>query len=56
MLQVEWKEVTRLCHTKPILTVNGMYPGPNIAIYEGDEVVIKVTNRVACNTTIHWLV
>ncbi|KAJ8616704.1 hypothetical protein MRB53_036076 [Persea americana] len=51
---VEWKEVTRLCHTKPILTVNGMYPGPNIAVYEGDEVVIRVTNRVASNTTIHW--
>ncbi|XP_077227095.1 laccase 1 [Tasmannia lanceolata] len=53
--KVEWKEVTRLCHTKLLLTVNGKYPGPTIAVYEGDDVEIKVTNRIAPdNTTIHW--
>lgn len=52
--QVEWKKVTRLCHTKPVLTVNGKYPGPTIAIHEGDNVQIKVTNNIANNTTIHW--
>ncbi|KAM7479657.1 hypothetical protein LguiA_027870 [Lonicera macranthoides] len=51
---VEWKNVTRLCHTKPLLTVNGQFPGPTIAVHEGDNVLIKVTNRVASNTTIHW--
>ncbi|XP_059638656.1 laccase-1-like [Cornus florida] len=51
---VEWKNVTRLCHTKALLTVNGEYPGPNIAVQEGDSVEIKVTNSVARNTTIHW--
>ncbi|KAL3640519.1 sphingosine N-acyltransferase lac1 [Castilleja foliolosa] len=51
---VEWKTITRLCHTKPILTVNGKYPGPTIAVNEGDNVQIVVTNRVARNTTIHW--
>ncbi|XP_031499148.2 laccase-1 [Nymphaea colorata] len=51
---VEWKTITRICHTKPLLTVNGQYPGPTIAVQEGDEVAIKVTNRVADNTTIHW--
>lgn len=51
---VEWKKVTRLCNTKPLLTVNGEYPGPTIAVHEGDNVEIKVTNRVAMNTTIHW--
>ncbi|KAK9277924.1 hypothetical protein L1049_027481 [Liquidambar formosana] len=51
---VEWKEVTRLCHTKPLLTVNGKYPGPTIAVHEGDNVEIKVTNLIASNTTIHW--
>ncbi|XP_011072992.1 laccase-1 [Sesamum indicum] len=51
---VEWKTVTRLCHTKPVLTVNGKYPGPTIAVNEGDNVQVIVTNRVARNTTIHW--
>ncbi|CAA0832419.1 Laccase-1 [Striga hermonthica] len=51
---VEWKSVTRLCHTKKVLTVNGKYPGPTVAVNEGDNVEIKVTNRVATNTTIHW--
>ncbi|KAL6175667.1 hypothetical protein ACLB2K_052306 [Fragaria x ananassa] len=51
---VEWKNVTRLCHKKPLLTVNGEYPGPTIAVHEGDNVEIKVTNRIAQNTTIHW--
>ncbi|KAK4414206.1 Laccase-1 [Sesamum alatum] len=51
---VEWKSVTRLCHRKPVLTVNGEYPGPTIAVHEGDNVRIVVTNKVATNTTIHW--
>ncbi|KAL3748888.1 hypothetical protein ACJRO7_010039 [Eucalyptus globulus] len=51
---VEWKQVTRLCHTKSLLTVNGKYPGPTIAVYEGDHVEVKVTNRITKNTTIHW--
>ncbi|KAL6552515.1 sphingosine N-acyltransferase lac1 [Orobanche hederae] len=51
---IKWKTVTRLCHTKAVLTVNGMYPGPTIAVHEGDNVQVKVTNQVARNTTIHW--
>ncbi|KAA8542807.1 hypothetical protein F0562_023959 [Nyssa sinensis] len=51
---VEWKNVSRLCHTKPVLTVNGEFPGPTIAVHEGDNVEVKVTNNVARNTTIHW--
>uniref|UniRef100_A0A7N1A7V7 laccase n=1 Tax=Kalanchoe fedtschenkoi TaxID=63787 RepID=A0A7N1A7V7_KALFE len=51
---VEWKSVTRLCHTKPLLTVNGQYPGPTIAVHEGDSVEIKVTNSISSNTTLHW--
>lgn len=51
---LEWEEVTRLCHTKSLLTVNGEYPGPTIAVHEGDRVEVKVTNRITKNTTIHW--
>ncbi|KAK4486111.1 hypothetical protein RD792_008779 [Penstemon davidsonii] len=51
---VEWESVTRVCHTKPVLTVNGKYPGPTIAVHEGDNVQVIVTNKIARNTTIHW--
>ncbi|KAG7012141.1 Laccase-1, partial [Cucurbita argyrosperma subsp. argyrosperma] len=51
---VEWKKVRRLGHTKQLLTVNGQYPGPTIAVHEGDTVRIKVNNCMNENTTIHW--
>lgn len=46
--------VTRLCTTKALLTVNGQYPGPPVVAREGDRVVIKVTNNVKNNISIHW--
>ncbi|KAI3780210.1 hypothetical protein L2E82_10181 [Cichorium intybus] len=51
---VQWKNISRLCSRKAILTVNGEYPGPTIAVNEGENVEIKVTNGVSINTTIHW--
>jgi len=46
--------VTRLCHTKSLITVNGKYPGPTIIAREGDRVIIKLVNYVKDNVTIHW--
>ncbi|CAD6343285.1 unnamed protein product [Miscanthus lutarioriparius] len=46
--------VSRLCHAKSMVTVNGSYPGPTIYAREGDRVVVRVTNRVEHNVTIHW--
>nr|XP_029120690.1 laccase-17 [Elaeis guineensis] len=46
--------VTRLCHTKSIVTVNGQFPGPKIVAREGDRVVVKVVNHVPYNVTLHW--
>ncbi|XP_042477010.1 laccase-17-like [Macadamia integrifolia] len=48
------QKVTRLCHTKSILTVNGQYPGPPIVARDGDRVVVKVINHVENNVTVHW--
>nr|AAS21667.1 multicopper oxidase 3B-I10 splice variant [Phanerodontia chrysosporium] len=39
---------------KPMLVVNGMYPGPTIEANQGDRVVVKVTNMLENRTTIHW--
>lgn len=51
---VKYQNITRLCQSKPLLTVNGQFPGPTIAVNEGDTVIVKVTNHVKYNTTIHW--
>ncbi|CAN0854710.1 IRX12 [Linum grandiflorum] len=45
---------TRLCSTKPIVTVNGQYPGPTIVAREDDTVLVKVVNHVQYNMSIHW--
>ncbi|KAG1365866.1 laccase-22 [Cocos nucifera] len=48
------KQVTRLCSTKPIVTVNGRFPGPTLYAREGDNVLVDVFNQVNYNVTIHW--
>ncbi len=35
-------------------TVNGFLPGPTLRWREGDTVTIRVTNRLAVSTSIHW--
>ncbi|CAL9168589.1 unnamed protein product [Musa hybrid cultivar] len=51
---VQMANVTRLCSTKSIVTVNGQFPGPRIVAREGDRVAVKVINHVPYNVTIHW--
>ncbi|KAI3808436.1 hypothetical protein L1987_24387 [Smallanthus sonchifolius] len=51
---VQVSNVSRLCHAKPIVTVNGRFPGPTIYAREGDRVVINVSNHAQYNMSIHW--
>ncbi|XP_058099314.1 laccase-17-like [Magnolia sinica] len=51
---IQLRNVTRLCQTKSILTVNGQFPGPRIIAREGDRVLIKVVNHVQRNVSLHW--
>ncbi|KAM0943491.1 putative laccase [Dioscorea sansibarensis] len=48
------KNVSRLCHAKPTVTVNGRYPGPTVYAREGDRLIINVTNYAQYNMSIHW--
>ncbi|KAK1287509.1 Laccase-17 [Acorus calamus] len=48
------QNVTRLCHTKSMVTVNGRFPGPKIITREGDRVLVKVVNHISNNISIHW--
>ncbi|XP_073141233.1 laccase-4 [Henckelia pumila] len=51
---VVMKNISRLCSSKSIVTVNGQFPGPTIYAREGDTVVVKVINNVKYNVSIHW--
>ncbi|CAN0871533.1 LAC17 [Linum grandiflorum] len=44
-LDVVQHNVTRLCHTKSMVTVNGKFPGPRIVAREGDRLLIEVVNH-----------
>ncbi|XP_022148425.1 laccase-2-like isoform X2 [Momordica charantia] len=46
--------VTRLCHRKSLVTVNGKFPGPRVVAREGDRLVIEVVNHISNNISIHW--
>ncbi|KAK4485296.1 hypothetical protein RD792_007930 [Penstemon davidsonii] len=48
------KNTTKLCSSKPIITVNGKFPGPTLYAREGDTVIVRVVNHVRDNVTIHW--
>ncbi|KAD5960847.1 hypothetical protein R6Q59_013894 [Mikania micrantha] len=51
---VQVNNVSRLCHAKPIVTINGRFPGPTIYAREGDRVIINVSNHAQYNMSIHW--
>ncbi|XP_047309059.1 laccase-4-like isoform X1 [Impatiens glandulifera] len=48
------KNTSRLCSSKPIVTVNGKSPGPTLYAREDDTVLIRVVNHVKYNVSIHW--
>ena len=41
-------------HIGTAMTINGTIPGPLIRLKEGQEVMLRVTNRLAETTSIHW--
>ncbi|GKU90799.1 hypothetical protein SLEP1_g4750 [Rubroshorea leprosula] len=51
-LVVEQANFTKFCETRSILTVNGMYPGPEIRVQRGQTVLIHVQNNGAYGITI----
>ncbi|UTF61244.1 MULTISPECIES: copper resistance system multicopper oxidase [Gilvimarinus] len=40
--------------TRMATTINGSIPAPTLRFREGDEVTIRVTNRLSVPTSIHW--
>ncbi|KAJ1702217.1 hypothetical protein LUZ63_001996 [Rhynchospora breviuscula] len=52
--KVQTMEVTKLCKSTNIVTINGIYPGPVLYAQEDDRVIVKVTNESPYNASIHW--
>ncbi|KAF7843995.1 laccase-6 [Senna tora] len=52
--KVQTKKVTKLCNSKDIVTVNGMFPGPVVYAQEDDRIIVRVTNKTPFNVTVHW--
>ncbi|KAL3741041.1 hypothetical protein ACJRO7_022200 [Eucalyptus globulus] len=47
--------IKMLCETnRTILTVNGLFPGPEIRACKGDTIYVNVTNTGPYGITIHW--
>ena len=40
--------------TRMATTINGSIPAPTLRLREGDDVTIRVTNRLSVPTSIHW--
>ncbi|KAK9125633.1 hypothetical protein Scep_014479 [Stephania cephalantha] len=48
------KNISRLCGTKPIVTINKRFPVAYTLCKRGDRVLVKVVNHVKYNLSIHW--
>lgn len=51
---IQARPVKRLCRTHSTITVNGQFPGPTLAVRDGDSLVITAINRARYNVTLHW--
>ncbi|GAV58668.1 Cu-oxidase domain-containing protein/Cu-oxidase_2 domain-containing protein/Cu-oxidase_3 domain-containing protein [Cephalotus follicularis] len=51
---IQAKPVKRLCRTHNTITVNGQFPGPTLAVRDGDTLVIRAINNAQYNITLHW--
>jgi CopA family copper-resistance protein len=53
-LSVEPRTVNLTGRDRMATTINGGIPGPTLRWRQGDEVTLRVTNRLARTTSIHW--
>ncbi|KAI4388043.1 hypothetical protein MLD38_000416 [Melastoma candidum] len=51
---LEETNLTRLCESKMVMTVNNNFPGPVIRAQRGDTVFVNVHNQGDYGVTLHW--
>jgi len=53
-LTIDYQTVNFTGNDVQAMTINGAIPGPTLKLIEGDDVVIRVHNRMDVSTSIHW--
>ena len=53
-LVLEQRTVNFNGEDRPAVTVNGQFPGPLLRLREGEDAVIRVTNKMQEASSIHW--
>ncbi len=53
-LVVDYKTVNFTGKDVRAMTINGQLPGPTLEMTEGDDLVVRVHNRMDVETSIHW--
>lgn len=53
-LALEHRSANITGRSRPAMAINGVIPGPILRFREGEEVVIRVANRLREETSIHW--
>ncbi|KAL8151886.1 hypothetical protein V2J09_021694 [Rumex salicifolius] len=53
--EVKYEYKSPDCFKKPVITINGLSPGPTIRARQGDTIVVEVLNSMGTeNLAIHW--
>ncbi|KAI3318680.1 multicopper oxidase [Xylariaceae sp. AK1471] len=53
-LTVSWNKHAPNGVDRNVILINGQFPGPEIEVNEGDDVVVTVHNKMPFNTTMHF--
>ncbi len=53
-LEISRTQVNFTSNSRMATTINGSIPAPTLRLREGDEVTIRVTNRLSVDSSIHW--
>lgn len=53
-LEIKKIDVNITGRSREALSVNGQIPGPELRFKEGEDVVLKVTNKLDTDASIHW--
>lgn len=53
-ITLTWGNRTVAGVTRPVISINGQFPGPPLQLSQGDNVQVRVDNRCPFNTTVHF--
>lgn len=51
---VTWEKYAPNGVSRDVIMINGQFPGPLIEVNEGEDVLVRVHNKMPFNTTMHF--